>query len=291
MIAMTAESKAHEAEATAEHGAQKAAANPALELAARAGWVVKGLLYLTMGALAGGLALGRTGATDQRGSLKLLVSLGPIGDVVLVAVAVALAGYAAWSFLCALLDPLGRGGEGSLGRRLGFLGGGVAYTALLLFCVQLVLGRSSGTSDRTLPVAVGTLLDRPFGPWLAGVAGAAAIVAGIVQVVLAFRPSFGKELEGEELSPAERRAALGLGRAGATARGVVIVVIGWFVIQAAVFRDPHQAKGLGGALGALAHQPAGRVLLVVIALGFVALALYSFATARWMRTPGGVRTS
>jgi Domain of Unknown Function (DUF1206) len=285
---MSAESKAREGADATESGARKAASNPVLESVARAGWVVKGLLYGAMGALAMGLALGRTGATDQRGSLKLLTNLGMFGDVLLVAVALALAGYAAWSFLCALLDPLGQHGERSAGRRLGFLGGGVAYTALLLFCLQLVLGQSSGTSDRTLPAAVGTLLDRPFGPWLAGLAGAAAIVAGIVQVVLALLPSFGKELEGEDLPRDERRAALALGRFGAVARGIVFGVIGWFVVQAAVFRDPHQAKGLGGALGALAHQPAGRVLLIVIALGFVALALYSFATARWMRTPGGV---
>lgn len=278
--------RARAAEAKAESGARRAAANPALELAARAGWVVKGLLYLVMGVLGIGLALGRTGATDQRGSLQQLTGLGPLGGVLLVAVAVGLAGYALWCYLGALLDPLGRGGEGSAGRRLAALGGGIAYTGLLLFCVQLLFGQSSGTSDRTLPEAVATLLDRPFGPWLAGGAGVACIGAGIGQLVQAARTSFQKDLDREDMTEAQRTAAVALGRVGAAARGGVLIVIGWFVVQAAAFHDPHQAKGLGGAFGALAMQPVGRVLLVALGLGFVALALYSFAAARWMRMPG-----
>jgi Domain of Unknown Function (DUF1206) len=278
--------RARSTEATAKSEARKVAVNPALELAARAGWAVKGLLYLTMGVLALGVALGRSGATDQRGSLKLLTGLGPWGTAVLIAVVVGLAGYALWSFLGAVLDPLGEGGERSLGRRLSALGGGIAYTGLLLFCLQLLFGRGGGTSDSTLPGAVATLLDRPFGPWLAGAAGLAGIGAGVVQLVQAARSSFQKDLDRAEMSEEERRVAVTLGRFGSAARGGVFMVIGWFVLQAAVLRDPHQAKGMGGALGALAQQPAGRVLLVALALGFVALALYSFAAARWMRVPG-----
>ena len=278
--------RARSAEARAESGARKAAANPALELAARAGWAVKGLLYLTMGVLALGLALGRSGATDQRGSLKMLTGLGPWGDVLLVAIAAGLAGYALWCFLGALLDPLGQRGEASVGRRLAALGGGIAYTALLLFCLQLLFGQSGDTSDRTLPRAVATLLGRPFGPWLAGAAGVAGIAAGIGQLVQAARTSFRKDLEREDMTEAERKTAVTLGRFGLAARGGVFVVIGWFVVQAAVFRDPQQAKGLGGALGTIAQQPAGRTLLVALDLGLVALALYSFAAVRWMRMPG-----
>lgn len=288
---MSAKSKARDAETTAEEGAQKAAANPALEFAARAGWAVKGLLYLTMGVLAGGLALGRTGATDQRGSLQMVAGHGPVGEAILVAVAVALAGYALWSFLGALLDPLGQGGQGSLGRRLSALGGGIAYTGLLLFCVQLLTGRGGGSSDRTVPLAIGTLLDKPFGPWLAGAAGVAAAAAGVVQVVQATRTKFSKDLEREEMTDNERRVAVALGRFGSAARGAVFIVVGWFVVQAAVFRDPHQAKGMGGALGALAEQPAGRVLLGILALGFLAMAVYCAVAARWMRAPGAGPTS
>jgi hypothetical protein len=43
------------------------------------------------------------------------------------------------------------------------------------------------------------------------------------------------------------------------------------------------------AFGALAEQPAGRVLLGLIALCFIGLGLNSLAAARWMRLPGSPR--
>ena len=37
----------------------------------------------------------------------------------------------------------------------------------------------------------------------------------------------------------------------------------------------------------VAHEPLGHVLLAVVALGFVALGLHSWANARWVRMPKG----
>jgi len=273
----------------AERGARRAATNPALELAARAGWVVKGLLYAVMGVLALGVAFGRARATDQKGSVELLTGLvgNVAGEVLLIGIGVALAGYALWSFFCAIFDPLPDGGRGKgLGRRLAFAGSGAAYAALLLFCLQLLFGRGGQTSDSEVPRVVAELLDYPLGPWLAGLAGAAAIAAGAGQVLAAFRSGFGKEVDQGDMDEKERRTAVTLGRLGAAARGAVFVLVGWFTVQAAVLRDPHQAKGLGGALGTLAQQGAGRALLAALGVGFLAMAAYSLATARWMRMPG-----
>lgn len=287
------ESEAKDKARGAERGAERVAANPALELAARAGWVVKGLLYGVMGVLAIGVALGRSGATDQKGSVKLLAGVagGVAGELILIAIVVGLAGYALWSFFCAVFDPLGQGDDARRqpGRRLAFAGSGIAYTALLLFCLQLAFGRGGQTSDSQVPRLVAGLLAHPFGPWLAGLAGLVAIGAGVAQVVQAFRSDFDKDLAGERMSDRERRTAVTLGRIGSAARGAVFLVLGWFVLLAAVFRDPHQAKGMGGALTTLAQQGPGRVLLAGLGLGFLAMAAYSVASARWMRMPGSAR--
>src|SRR5262249_19505773 len=103
-------SEARDAQHQAEQKAERAAANPVLEFVARVGWVVKGLLYLAMGVLAFGLALGRSGAADQHGTLKFLTGLagGFWGGALLAAIAVALAGYSVWSLTCATVDPLAR---------------------------------------------------------------------------------------------------------------------------------------------------------------------------------------
>jgi hypothetical protein len=284
------ESRARGGAREAERGAEQAAANPALEFAAHAGWIAKGVLYGVMGVLAVGSALGRRGATDQKGSVELLMRIGGnvAGEILLIAIACAVAGYAMWSFFCAIFDPLGAGAEPEkgVGRRLCFVGSGIAYAALLLFGVQLTLGRGGGTSDSQVPRLVAGMLAQPLGPWLAGLAGVIAIGVGVGQVVQAFVSSFAKDLDQERMDERERGTAVTLGRFGSASRGAVFVLLGWFVVEAAVFRDPHQARGMGGALGTLAQQGPGRALLAALGLGFLAMAAYSLAATRWLRMPG-----
>jgi hypothetical protein len=88
------------------------------------------------------------------------------------------------------------------------------------------------------------------------------------------------------MSESERTWAIRLGRFGMFARGVTFLVIGWFLIQAGIHHDASQVQGFGGAFLFLLGQPFGRVLLGIIALGFVALGLHSFACARWIRLMG-----
>jgi Domain of Unknown Function (DUF1206) len=77
------------------------------------------------------------------------------------------------------------------------------------------------------------------------------------------------------------------GRLGHAARGVVFLVIGVFLAQAALHSDPDEARGLGGSLSALAAQPLGPYLLGLVALGLVAFGLFMFVVARYRR----IRTS
>jgi len=88
------------------------------------------------------------------------------------------------------------------------------------------------------------------------------------------------------MSQTERSVAIACGRFGMFARGIVFLVIGWFILQAGIHHDPAQVQGFGGAFLWLLGQPFGRVLLGVVALGFVALGLHSFACARWIRLMG-----
>ena len=46
--------------------------------------------------------------------------------------------------------------------------------------------------------------------------------------------------------------------------------------------------GRGGALEAIASEPFGPVLLILVALGLIAFGLLSFFEAKWRRTYGGV---
>ncbi|HYH47282.1 MAG TPA: DUF1206 domain-containing protein, partial [Thermoanaerobaculia bacterium] len=81
----------------------------------------------------------------------------------------------------------------------------------------------------------------------------------------------------------ERTWANRAGQIGLPARGAIFVMMGIFLGRAALQADPGEARGLGGALDALAASPSGPWLLGIAALGLIAYGLYGFVLARYRR--------
>jgi hypothetical protein len=261
---------------------RKEAANPWFERGTRFGYVVRGLLYGLVGVLALGQALGVGGrATDMRGGIEA-VTANPLRYPILAVALVGLVSYSAWGFVRAIYDPLHRGeGPVGLAARAGFLWSGISYAALALFLVQLGAGHPArGQMTRDL---VATALQYPAGRWVAVAAGLVCIGFGLGQFVDAARATFRKDLKRGTMTRWQRLAGEWLGRFGMLSRGVVFSMLGWFVALAALTVDPAQARGWGAVLTTLAARPFGQVLMSVVALGFVALGLHSFACARWIR--------
>lgn len=266
---------------------KRAAANPLLELLERLGYAVRGALYAVMGLLALGIAVsvGPGQTTDLSGSLVFLTG-NPFAKLVLIVAAVGLSAYSLWGFTRAIYDPLHRGSDASgYGARLGFISSALSYAAIVILAIDLLAGSSAPSGDSTQKT-IASVLTHPAGGWLTILIGLIAIGIGLGQFLEAYQANFAKDLKGAEMSHSERTWAIRFGRFGMFARGVVFVVIGWFVVQAGIHHDAGQAQGFGGAFQFLLGQPFGRVLLGVIALGFVALGLHSFACARWIRLMG-----
>ncbi len=57
-------------------------------------------------------------------------------------------------------------------------------------------------------------------------------------------------------------------------------IVGILFCGAGLHSQPSEATGLDGALRTLRGEPFGTVLLIVMALGFAAYGLYSFARAK-----------
>jgi hypothetical protein len=266
---------------------KRAASSPLIELLERLGYVVRGALYGVMGLLALGLALNIVGGktTDLTGSLVFLIS-NPLGKFVLVVAAVGLAAYSLWGFIRAIYDPLHRGSDASgYMARLGFVSSALSYAAIVFFALQILVG-SGGTGADSTQKTVASILTHPGGGPLTIIIGVVAILVGLGQFLEAYRASFAKDLKGAQMSPSERTTVVRLGRFGMFSRGVIFLVIGWFLVQAGIHHDAGQVQGFGGAFLFLLAQPFGRVVLGIVAVGFVALGLHSLALARWVRLMG-----
>jgi fumarate reductase subunit D len=266
---------------------KRLAANPLVEVLERLGYAVRGALYAVMGLLALGIALriGGGQTTDLSGSLVFLIS-NPFGKLVLIIIVVGLAAYSLWGFIRAIYDPLHRGSDASgYLARLGFVTSALSYAAIVVFALRILTG-SGGASGESTQKTIASVLNHPGGGSVTVVIGLIVIGVGLGQFLEAYRATFAKDLKGTEMSERERKRAIALGRFGMFARGVVFLVIGWFIVQAGLHHDPGQVQGFGGAFQFLLNQPFGRVLLAIVALGFVALGLHSFACARWIRLMG-----
>lgn len=265
----------------AEQVANEAAANPWVVRLARLGFAAKGLVYALVGFLAAQAAFGTGGQkTDAQGALQTIVTQ-PFGQVLLSLVALGLFGYALWRLVEAMADPEHKGTDPKgLLQRCSYAGNGLIYASLALTAMQIVLG-AGGDSRNASQDWTARLLAQPFGQWLVGTVGALVVGLGFYQFYAAYKATFRQHLKRHAMSEAEQTWTLRLGRLGLAARGVVFVVIGFFLLQAARQSNPKQVQGLGGALEALAQQPYGAWVLGLVALGLMAYGLYYLVQARY----------
>ena len=271
----------------AQRATEKTAANPLLELLERAGYVFRGVLYAVMGTLALGLATGVGGtATDPSGSL-VIITPGLAGKVLLAAVVVGLGAYAVWGFVRALFDPLNRGKKATgIAERLGFAWSGLAYSGIVLFALELLAGHPKSPNQDALQTNIAHILGLPAGQLIVLAIGIIALGVGLGQFVTVWRAPFKQDMKRSDMKKDEKKVVDTLGRLGMLSRGVTFSLIGWFLIQGGLHHDPSQVHGYGGAFVFLLGEPFGRVTLALVALGFIALGLHSFACARWIRMLG-----
>ena len=248
---------------------------------ARLGFAAIGVVYLLMGVLALLAALNqRAGAkTDKEEAVQRLQNV-PGGSVLLGLIAVGLLGYIVWRFTQAIRDTEGKGSDAKgMGTRLWYVCSGLFYSGLALYAGRLaLLGRAAkgGDAPQTLTAKV---LGWPGGHWLVLLAGVAIIGVGLFQCYRAFSGKVQNDVDGSNLSAGQQGLVYRTAQVGITARGVVVAIIGYFVLQAG---QQSRAGAVGSTDEAFDFLAAmGPVALGAVAVGLVAYGLYSLVQAKY----------
>jgi len=266
----------------ARRGGDQLAGAKALGWLARAGLFARGVVYFVIGLLALELALGEGGsATDQQGAMKA-ISGQSYGKVLLVLLAVGLAGYALWRLVRA---AVGHGAEqrDETSDRIAALASGITYVALCVVAVDILVGSGSSSSSQKAKETTAGVLGWSGGTVLVALAGLVLIGVAIYQAYKGISRNFLEDANTGEMSESVRKAYTALGVFGLVARAVVFALVGYGLLKAAIDYDPKEAVGLDGALRKLTETGTGPWLLGIIAVGLGGFALYSMADARYRK--------
>jgi hypothetical protein len=268
----------------AETAGRRAAHSRALKIAARAGFLARGAIYMLIGVIALQIALGHGGRADRGGALAQIAAKS-YGTILLWLLVVGFAGLALCLFSEAAFGAAGPGGH-ETSERLKSLARGLLYSFFFVSTLQLVTGSSSSATangNQQSKELTARIMSHSGGRSLVGAVGLVVLVIGIMLAREGWTKEFLKRMDFGGTPAGTRSLVEKLGVLGGVARGAVVVVCGLFIITAAVRFSPSKAEGIDGALRAFAHTPLGPFLLILVALGLIAFGLFSWCEARWRR--------
>ena len=252
----------------------------------RIGYFTRGIIYGLIGLFALQLVFGRGGKlTDQSGVLASLAGQ-PFGKFMLVIMAIGLVGLFIWGLIRAVADPLKKGNDlKGIVSRAGYLISGLSYGALLIPTLNLIqgAGRQTAGSTQNAQKATASLLAAPAGQLIVALIGLALIGVGIFRIYSGYTARLNERLKSYQMTEAQRRLAIRLGRFGYGAIGVVFIILGALAVYAATTLDPNKVGGFDKALSFVVQQPYGPYLLFVVALGLLAFAIYSLMGSFWFK--------
>lgn len=254
-----------------------------LETAARAGYVARGVVYLSIGAIA--LLASMDLWPRAEGALGAMEAWGrwPAGIVLLWLVGLGLYGFAGWRALQSLFDAdrLGRKPK-ALVARAGQAISGVTYAGLAIAVfglVDAIEDLHEADDQASTRESVAKALEMPMGELVVVAVGLFVLGAGVASFVRAFVDHFGRDLDCQR----ETRTWAGtLARVGYAARGVALAPAGLLLANAGLTARAEDAAGLEGALNLLGAGPLGESVLALTAVGLLAFGAFAVVEG-WTR--------
>jgi hypothetical protein len=255
----------------------------AAEMAARMGYMARGTVYLSIGAIALLAAIGLTPHT--RGALGALEAWAHwrLGVLLLWFTGLGLWGFAGWRALQSLLDADRQGrGLTALASRAGQALSGLIYGSMAASIFDLIDAlhdiRHHGEQAKTRET-VAAVMAWPMGSILILALGAFILACGIGNATRAVVDNFGSTLRCDARTAAW---AGKLARIGYFGRGVAMLPVGFFMLAAGWQARAVEARGVGGALWSLHAHTLGDLMLTLVALGLLAFGAFAFVEA-WYR--------
>jgi len=260
-----------------------------LRAVSRLGLVCRGTVYLLVGYLALRLALathGRGGAPASSAGAVQAVTEPAWGRVLLVLLVAGLGAYALTQLVEAAFRPARA--TGTMGRWRQRAVSSWGFLVYSVFCVSTARllaetpPKQTAQSEQRQDVGMtAALLRSGWGRLLIVLVGILVVAGGLEAGRRAVRLNFRERFTVEHMSRALAIITRALGAFGCAARAVVFVLVGVFLVKAAVLSSAKQTKGLDAIFRSVAGAAYGSWLLGLLASGILCYGLYCLVEARY----------
>jgi hypothetical protein len=253
-----------------------------IEKLARFGFAAKGAIYVLIGILAvmAALNMGSNQQASRSGAMQLIFEQ-PFGKILGWLVVIGLIGYVIWRLFQAIMNPDHKSNDAKgILSRVRYAFSGLLYGAFTYSMIKALTGKGSGSgSGNSRQNIVAQVLQWDGGAIIIAIAGLITIIAGFVYLYRAYSTKFKEKLNNSRMSFNEEKWITRLGRAGYTARGIVWLILGFFITKAGLSSDASQVKSSQGAFSFL--EQSGEWVLLLVALGVIAYGVFQFAKAKY----------
>lgn len=250
---------------------------------AKAGAIAIGIVYAMIGVIAL-LSLMRlkNGGADQSGILNLLSNI-PLGEVIVAVIFFGLMAYIIWKFYNALKDPYGYGSNwlGIL-KRVGIASAGLAYGLIAYTAAEAFLGLTTNTHGQPISQRqmVAHIFQWNMGVWMVGLLGLIIAFTGFAQFVYVIKRGYRDKLRYQQISKTKQRIIAVLAWTGHFARGIILLIIAYFLIKASIQSNPNDVVNTDKAFNFLGEH-IGHVSFIAVAVGTICYGFYMFALSRY----------
>lgn len=253
------------------------------EMAARLGYMARGIVYLSIGLIAVLAALGLTPHTAGALGALQAWSRWPFGIGLLWVTGLGLYGFAGWRVLQAVFDADQQGrSPKAWASRAGQAVSGLIYGGLAVSLFDVIDAlhdlRHVGEQAETR-ATVEAVMAWPLGSKVVIAAGVFILGCGLGNAIRALVDNFGSTLRCDHKV---RVWACRLARIGYFGRGLAMLPPGFFMLAAGWNERALQARSVGSALWTLHAFAFGDLVLALIGLGVTAFGCFAFVEA-WYR--------
>jgi hypothetical protein len=251
------------------------------------GCISTGIIYTAVGiiALLSFLKLKQGGADE--GSFLVFLNQYIAGKVLIWIIMLGMVSYVIWRIYEVVRDPYGYGRDlkGRL-KRTGIALSSFADVLIAWSAVGALLG--SEEADKTgVPTAqrelAARMLDESWGKWALLVIGVLTCLTAIIQLWYLVSKAYRERLDIDHLALWRKRVIYVLAWAGHSARGIILGIMGFFLIKAFVTRNPEAVVNTDKAFDFLGDD-VSHFSFIIVAIATICYGLFMFVFGAYYDT-------